>query len=168
VTNGLQDDIDAVESAVFATTRSRDAERIYLLKREVLELRRAVTPLAEPLRMVADRPMRMVHPEIREYFRDVEDHVARVGEQIAGYDELLTTIVQASLAQVTVAQNEDMRRISAWVAIFAVPTMIAGIYGMNFDHMPELHWRLGYPMVLGLTFVVCLMLHRGFRRNGWL
>jgi magnesium transporter len=168
VTHELQEDIDAVESAVFATTRSRDAERIYLLKREVLELRRAVTPLAEPLRMLADRPVRVVHPEIREYFRDVEDHLTRVSEHIAGYDELLTTIVQASLAQVTVAQNEDMRRISAWVAIFAVPTMIAGVYGMNFDHMPELHWRLGYPMVLGLTFVACLMLHRGFRRNGWL
>jgi magnesium transporter len=168
VTHELQEEIDAVESAVFATTRSRDAERIYRLKREVLELRRAVTPLAEPLRMLSDRPVCVVHPEIREYFRDVEDHLARVSEQISGYDELLTTIVQANLAQVTVAQNDDMRRISAWVAIFAVPTMIAGIYGMNFDHMPELHWRLGYPLVLGLTFMVCLALHRGFRRNGWL
>ena len=168
VTQSLQEDIDAVESAVFATSRGKDAERIYLLKREVLELRRAVTPLSEPMRMLADRPMRLVHPEIREYFRDVEDHLVRVSEQVSGYDELLTTIVQANLAQVTVAQNEDMRRISAWVAIFAVPTMIAGIYGMNFDHMPELHWRYGYPLVLSLTFLLCLGLHRGFRRNGWL
>ncbi|HSV66072.1 MAG TPA: magnesium and cobalt transport protein CorA [Mycobacteriales bacterium] len=168
VTRALQDDIDAMESAVFASTRSRDAEQIYLLKREVLELRRAVAPLAEPLRALADRPMRLVHPEIREYFRNVEDHLARVSEQVAGYDELLTTIVQANLAQVTVAQNEDMRKISAWVAIFAIPTMVAGIYGMNFDHMPELHWRFGYPLVLGLTFLVCTALHRGFRRNGWL
>jgi magnesium transporter len=168
VAHELQEDIDAVETAVFATARSRDAERIYLLKREVLELRRAVTPLTEPMRMLADRPMRLVHPEIREYFRDVEDHLARVSEQVSGYDELLTTIVQANLAQVTVAQNEDMRRISAWVAIFAVPTMIAGIYGMNFDNMPELHWRYGYPLVVALTFLVCAALHRGFRRNGWL
>jgi magnesium transporter len=168
VTQSLQEDIDAVESAVFSTTRGKDAELIYLLKREVLELRRAVTPLSEPMRMLADRPVRLVHPEIREYFRDVEDHLARVSEQVSSYDELLTTIVQANLAQVTVAQNEDMRRISAWVAIFAVPTMIAGIYGMNFDHMPELHWRYGYGLVLGLTFLLCAGLHRGFRRNGWL
>jgi len=168
VTHDLQEDIDAVESAVFSPSRTRDAERIYLLKREVLELRRAVSPLTEPMGRLADRPSRLVHPEIREYFRDVEDHLTRASEQIAGYDELLTTIVQANLAQVTVAQNEDMRRISAWVAIFAVPTMIAGVYGMNFDRMPELHWRYGYPLVLGLTFLLCLMLHRGFRRNGWL
>jgi magnesium transporter len=168
VAREIQEDIDAVETAVFATTRGKDAERIYLLKREVLELRRAVTPLAEPMKMLADRPMRLVHPEIREYFRDVEDHLVRVAEQVSGYDELLTTIVQANLAQVTVAQNEDMRRISAWVAIFAVPTMIAGIYGMNFDNMPELHWRFGYPLIVGLTFLLCAALHRGFRRNGWL
>ncbi len=168
VTHSLQEDIDAVESAVFATSRGKDVERIYLLKREVLEMRRAVTPLTEPMQMLADRPMRLVHPEIREYFRDVEDHLVRVSEQVSAYDELLTTIVQANLAQVTVAQNEDMRRISAWVAIFAVPTMIAGIYGMNFDHMPELHWRYGYPLVLALTFLLCFVLHRGFRRNGWL
>jgi magnesium transporter len=168
VAREIQEDIDAVETAVFATTRGKDAERIYLLKREVLELRRAVTPLAEPMRQLGDRPMRLIHPEIREYFRDVEDHLARVSEQVSGYDELLTTIVQANLAQVTVAQNEDMRRISAWVAIFAVPTMIAGIYGMNFDNMPETHWRFGYPLVIGLTFLVCMVLYRGFRRNGWL
>jgi magnesium transporter len=168
VAHSLQEDIDAVESAVFTKARARDAERIYLLKREVLELRRAVTPLAEPLRLLAGRPMRLVHPSIREYFRDVEDHLARVSEQVAGYDELLTTIVHANLAQVTVAQNEDMRKISAWVAIFAIPTMVAGIYGMNFDTMPELHWRLGYPLVMAVTFGICLALHRGFRRNGWL
>lgn len=166
--HALQKDIDAVESAVFTRTLSRDAERIYVLKREVLELRRAITPLAEPLRMLADRPMWLVHPSIRKYFRDVEDHLARVSEQVAGYDELLTTIVQANLAQVTVAQNEDMRKISAWVAIFAIPTMVAGIYGMNFDTMPELHWRLGYPLVMAVTFGICVALHRGFRRNGWL
>jgi magnesium transporter len=112
--------------------------------------------------------VRLVHPEIREYFRDVEDHLARVTEQIGSFDELLTTIIQANLAQVTVEQNEDMRRISAWVAILAIPTAVAGIYGMNFQDMPELNWRYGYPATLLLIAVVCLVLYRGFRRNGWL
>ncbi|MEN3362142.1 MAG: magnesium transporter [Mycobacteriales bacterium] len=169
VCDALQEDVDAVESAVFAgQSRSQDAERIYVLKREVLELRRAVAPLTAPLRMLAERPLRLVNAEIREYFRDAEDHLARVNEQVASFDELLTTIVHANLARVTVEQNEDMRRISAWVAILAVPTAVAGVYGMNFDHMPELHWRFGYPLVVALTLALCISLHRGFRRNGWL
>ncbi|MGH3341957.1 MAG: magnesium/cobalt transporter CorA [Carbonactinosporaceae bacterium] len=171
VTQALQDDIDAVETAVFsasATPRSRDAGRIYQLKREVLELKRAIAPLARPLRMLAERPMRLVSPDIREYFRDVEDHLTRVSEQVSSFDELLTSIVHANLAQVTVAQNEDMRRISSWVAILAVPTAVAGIYGMNFAYMPELQWRYGYPLVLAVTATICVLLYRGFRRNGWL
>ena len=170
VASSMQLDVDAVETAVFGGPgRSRrDAERIYVLKREVLELRRAVTPLATPLRMLSERPVRLVHPEILEYFRDVEDHLARVTEQIGSFDELLTTIIQANLAQVTVEQNEDMRRISAWVAILAIPTAVAGIYGMNFTHMPELAWTYGYPFTLGLIATACLVLYRGFRRNGWL
>ena len=120
------------------------------------------------VRTLSERPVRLVHPEIREYFRDVEDHLARVTEQIGSFDELLTTIIQANLAQVTVEQNEDMRRISAWVAIAAVPTAIAGIYGMNFDHMPELRWQFGYPAVLALMAGICLALYRGFKRNHWL
>jgi magnesium transporter len=168
VTRALQDDIDEVETAVFAARRSKDAERIYQLKREVLELKRAVNPLSAPLRKLAERPMRLVESEIREYFRDVDDHLTRVSEQVSNFDELLTTIVHANLAQVTVAQNEDMRKISAWVAILAVPTAAAGIYGMNFDYMPELHWRYGYPMVLAAIAAACWVLHRGFRRNGWL
>jgi len=167
----LQVDVDAVENAVFGTpggSRTRDAERIYVLKREVLEMRRAVSPLTAPLRMLAERPMRLVPPEIRQYFRDVDDHLSRVNEQIGSFDELLTTIVQANLAQVTVEQNADMRKISAWAAILAVPTAVAGIYGMNFDNMPELHWRFGYPLTILVTLGLCLALHRGFRRNGWL
>ena len=112
--------------------------------------------------------MRLVAPEIREYFRDVEDHLARVTEQIGSFDELLTTIIQANLAQVTVEQNEDMRRISAWVAILAVPTAVAGIYGMNFDHMPELHWLLGYPFALTLMVLASIVLYRVFKHRGWL
>jgi len=109
-----------------------------------------------------------VHTEIREYFRDVEDHLARVREQVQSFDELLSSILQAGLARLSVSENEDMRKISAWVAIAAVPTMIAGIYGMNFQYMPELGLRWGYFAVLGLMATICVVLYRGFKRNGWL
>ncbi|MFB9581229.1 magnesium/cobalt transporter CorA [Streptomyces goshikiensis] len=169
VTDAVQNDIDAVETAVFSEYGGRgDAGRIYQLKRELLELRRAVAPLARPLQQLATQPIPVVPPEIRTYFRDVADHLTRATEQIGAYDALLDSILQAHLAQVTVAQNEDMRKITAWAAIVAVPTMVCGVYGMNFDHMPELHWTYGYPAVLVVMAVICYVIHRGFRRNGWL
>ena len=91
-----------------------------------------------------------------------------MSEQVDGFDDLLTSVLNANLAQVSVQQNSDMRRISAWVAIVAVPTMIAGIYGMNFDHMPELRWRYGYPLALAVMTGLCLVLYRAFKRSGWL
>ena len=172
VADAVQDDIDVVEYEVFspqgAGGRGGDAGRIYQLKREVLEFKRAVAPLLRPMQMLSERPMRVIDSEIQNYFRDVADHLARVHEQVVGFDELLNSILQANLAQATVAQNEDMRKITAWAAIFAVPTMITGIYGMNFSHMPELHWRFGYPTVLLGIVAICAAMHRGFRRNGWL
>ncbi|MFJ9023099.1 magnesium and cobalt transport protein CorA [Streptomyces sp. NPDC102259] len=169
VIDSVQEDIDKVETEVFAANGARaDPGRIYQLKRELLELKRAVVPLGRPLLDLADRPVRVVDPEIQAYFRDVSDHLLRATEQIAAFDELLNSILQAHLAQVTVAQNEDMRKITAWAAVIAVPTMVCGVYGMNFDHMPELHWRFGYPLVVGVISVACWVLYRGFRRNGWL
>ncbi|MET9294744.1 magnesium/cobalt transporter CorA [Streptomyces sp. NPDC003077] len=166
----VQDDIDDVESEVFAGGAGRDtgANRIYQLKRELLELRRAVSPLGRPLRTLSTQSLAFVDPAIKTYFRDVADHLERVTERITAFDELLNSILQAHLAQVTVAQNEQMRRISAWVAILAVPTMVCGVYGMNFQYMPEKHWVFGYPLVMILIVVVCGAMHRGFRRNGWL
>ncbi|CAL9595334.1 magnesium and cobalt transport protein CorA [Streptomyces sp. Tu 3180] len=169
VIDSVQEDMDQVETDVFAEHGARvDPGRIYQLKRELLELKRAVVPLGRPLEELATRPIRVVAPEIQAYFRDVSDHLQRAKEQIAAFDELLNSILQAHLAQVTVAQNEDMRKITAWAAIVAVPTMVCGMYGMNFDHMPELHWRYGYGMVIGVISVACLLLHRAFRRSGWL
>ncbi|MCG8971085.1 MULTISPECIES: magnesium and cobalt transport protein CorA [Streptomyces] len=169
VIESVQADIDQVETDVFAENGARvDPGRIYQLKRELLELKRAVVPLGRPLEELATRPARVVDLEIQAYFRDVSDHLLRATEQIAAFDELLNSILQAHLAQVTVAQNEDMRKITAWAAIVAVPTMVCGVYGMNFDHMPELGWRYGYGLVLGVISVACLVLYRGFRRNGWL
>ncbi|WP_030207743.1 magnesium and cobalt transport protein CorA [Streptomyces sp. NRRL S-87] len=169
VTDAVQHDMDAVETAVFSDHAGRgDAGRIYQLKRELLELRRAAAPLDRPLQQLATQPMPVIEPDIRAYFRDVADHLTRATEQIGSYDALLDSILQAHLAQVTVAQNEDMRKITAWAAIIAVPTMVCGVYGMNFDHMPELRWTYGYPLVLGVISVACFVIHRGFRRNGWL
>ncbi|MGP3971033.1 magnesium and cobalt transport protein CorA [Streptomyces sp. 6N223] len=168
VTDAIQDDIESVEAEVFADRRGADSGHIYQLKRELLELKRAVTPLTGPLRRLAEEPFAIVTPDIRRYFGDVCDLLARTCEHLTGYDTLIDSILQANLAQVTVKQNEDMRKISAWVAILAAPTMICGVYGMNFDHMPELTWTFGYPMVLSLIATVCVLMYRGFRRNGWL
>ncbi|MBL1106214.1 magnesium/cobalt transporter CorA [Streptomyces sp. 5-8] len=169
VTDAVQADIDQVETEVFSENGARlDPGRIYQMKRELLELKRAVVPLGRPVEDLATRPIRAVAPEIQAYFRDVLDHLIRAKEQIAAFDELLNSILQAHLAQVTVAQNEDMRKITAWAAVIAVPTMVCGVYGMNFDRMPELHWQFGYPVVMTVMAGACLALYRGFRRNGWL
>jgi magnesium transporter len=168
VVDSVQQDLEEIETTVFAPRAGTDIERIYQLKRDIIEMKRTVWPLAAPLRELSERPRRMINPEIREYFRDVSDHLTRVHEQVASFDELLTSILQAGLARVAVAENEDMRKISAWVAIAAVPTMIAGIYGMNFTHMPELQQTWGYPAVLTLMAGICAALFRGFKRNGWL
>ncbi|MEU5774822.1 magnesium and cobalt transport protein CorA [Streptomyces venezuelae] len=175
VADAMQDDIDDVESEVFSapskgkgSSRGVDAGRIYQLKREVLEFKRAVSPLLRPMLLLSERPMRLVDPDIQKYFRDVADHLTRVQEQVIGFDELLNSILQANLAQAAVAQNEDMRKITSWAAIIAVPTAVCGVYGMNFKHMPELHWRYGYPMVLALIGGVCFAIHRTLKRNGWL
>lgn len=116
----------------------------------------------------SSRPSPTSNKEIQAYFRDVADHLTRVTEQITAFDVLLDSILQAHLAQVTVAQNKDMRKITAWAAIIAVPTMVCGVYGMNFDHMPELRWRFGYLLVLAVIATASFVIHRGFKRNGWL
>ncbi|WP_405821865.1 magnesium and cobalt transport protein CorA [Streptomyces sp. NBC_01390] len=173
VADAMQDDIDEVETEVFSpgrkgTPRGTDAGRIYQLKREVLEFKRAVSPLLRPMQLLSERPMRLIDPDIQKYFRDVADHLARVQEQVIGFDELLNSILQANLAQASVAQNEDMRKITSWAAIIAVPTMVCGVYGMNFDYMPELHWKFGYPVVMTAMIGMCVGIHRTLKRNGWL
>ncbi len=168
VVEDVEDDIDEMEISIFTTEKSVDIEQIYLLKREILGLRRAVTPLTPALRALSGTPHQLVPAEIREYFRDVEDHLSVVTERVGNFDEMLTTLVSAALAEVTTRQNEDMRKISAWAAIALVPTAIAGIYGMNFEHMPELSWTYGYPMAIGLIFGICVLLFMLLRRRGWL
>ena len=168
ITFEVEEDIEEVEQRVFSPERSNDAERIYNLKREVIEFRRAVRPLVEPMAKLASGAVPQIHDKMQPFFRDVADHAVRVSEAVDGFDDLLGSVLSANLAQVGVQQNNDMRRISAWVAIVAVPTMIAGIYGMNFKHMPELNWRFGYPMALAAMAVACVGLYRAFKRTGWL
>ena len=168
VAAAVEDDVDELEASVFSPERTDDIGRLYHLKRELLSLRRAVGPLEMPLQKLADRPVDVVPEGIRSYFRDVLDHAIRVRDQVSALDELLSSILQASLARTSMADNEDMRKISAWAGIIAVPTAIAGIYGMNFEFMPELQWRYGYFTVLLLIVTACVLLYRGFKRNGWL
>jgi magnesium transporter len=165
---GLGEDIDQVEDQVFSEERHDVAERIYKLKREVLQFEHAVGPLVDPVDRLARGKYGVIHPEVRTYFRDVNDHLLRAHDQLESFRDLLTSILQANLTQVSVRQNEDMRKISAWVAIAVVPTAIAGIYGMNFHHMPELSLTFGYPGALLLMLTICSLLFWRFKRAGWL
>ncbi|MGN6636704.1 MAG: magnesium/cobalt transporter CorA [Oryzihumus sp.] len=166
----VADDLDAIEREVFSgQVREVSAEGVYSLKREVLEFKRATVPLEEPLRRLTEDPtIPGMKGVARPFFRDISDHLLRVIDHAESYDRLLTDILSAHLTQISVQQNDDMRRISAYVAMAAVPTMIAGIYGMNFDNMPELHWRYSYFIVLAVMAVVVYGLYRVFRRAGWL
>jgi magnesium transporter len=169
VIDGIAVDVEEVEAEVFSGASSNPAERIYRLKREVLEFRRAVNPLIAPMQRLASKQAGLpLDPRTQEYFGDVHDHLLRDAERITGFDELLTNALQANVAQITMRDNQDMRRISAWVAIIAVPTMVFGLYGMNFEHMPELKWTYGYPAVVAAVLAICAVLYRKFKQTGWL
>ncbi len=164
----IAEDIEEVEAEVFSDGRSNPVQRIYKLRLEVLDFYRAAAPLMPALDRLSSEELPNMDAKIQDYYRDVLDHLARVVEQLDSFRELLSSILQANLTQVSVRQNDDVRRISAWVAIIAVPTAIAGIYGMNFKHMPELEWRFGYPLVLGVIAACCGYLYWRFRKSGWL
>lgn len=168
VTNLMATDIDAIEEMAFAPGHRTDIEPIYHIKREVVELRRCVNPLSLPFQRMQSEHKDLISKEVRRYLRDVADHQTHVADQIASYDENLSSLVQAALARVEMQQNVDMRKISAWAGLLAVPTMFAGIYGMNFHFMPLLSWKWGYPVVLLFMATVCLLLYRNFRRRDWL
>ncbi|WP_170070242.1 magnesium and cobalt transport protein CorA [Knoellia remsis] len=161
-------DVDEIEEGVFSD-HLVSSDDIYRLKREVLEFRRAIQPLIAPLRtLYAGQRTPVRDEELRLLYRDVDDHLHFVSDRIDSYDRLLSDVLSANLAKISVQQNADMRRISAWVAIVAVPTMIAGIYGMNFENMPELSWRYGYFIVLGVMATACAVLYAVFKKVKWL
>ncbi len=165
---GLENDIAEVETEVFSGDRANPAERIYFLKRESITFHQAVVPLLPAVDRLSRAEFPWIHEQMRPYFRDIHDHLLRVADQLVSFRDLLTSVLEANLTQVNVRQNEDMRKISAWVAILAVPTMIAGVYGMNFRHMPELEMKYGYFVVLAVMVSICSLLHRLFRKAGWL
>jgi magnesium transporter len=134
----------------------------------VLDLHRAIAPLAPAVDKLARGQYSMIDPDLQTYFRDVHDHLLRLNGRIDGFRDLLSSALQANLTQAAVRQNEDVRKISAWVAIIAVPTGIAAVYGMNFEFMPELEWRYGYPAVMSVIVIACVLLYWRFRRSGWL
>ncbi|OIN79624.1 magnesium/cobalt transporter CorA [Mycobacterium malmoense] len=168
VTSLIESDIDAIEEVAFSPGRKIDVEPIYLLKREVVELRRCVNPLGVAFQRIQTENKDLISKEVRRYLRDVGDHHTEAADQIASYDDMLNSLVQAALARVGMQQNNDMRKMAAWAGILAVPTMIAAIYGMNFHFMPELNWTWGYPAVMAGMAIVCLVLYFQFRNRNWL
>jgi magnesium transporter len=169
VLTNLDVDITELEAQAFGEEAPMGlTERIYRLKRQVINLHRATAPLSEPLGRLTDGRYPHAQEELRPYFRDVYDHLLRAVQTADQFRELLTSILEANLTQVSVRQNEQMRQISAWAAILAVPTLIAGIYGMNFRNMPELHWRVGYPAALTVMLLLCVALWSYFRHIDWL
>jgi len=168
VLGALNNAVEEVEEAVFSSAGSRPTERIYRLSRQVLEFRRAVAPLTEMLDRLAADSSTATGERLRQRYRELRAHLLHLVELADGLGNLLANVLQANLTEISVRQNDDMRRISAWVAIWAVPTLLAGIYGMNFRHLPELEWAFGYPVVLAVMVLICLGLYRGFRRSGWL
>ncbi|AWB81924.1 magnesium transporter [Corynebacterium yudongzhengii] len=168
ITALLSREIDEIEEEVFTPGSSFNIDRIYLFKREILEMRHATDPLVEALTGIIKENKDLVPKQVRSYFRDVLDNEMIVRDHIAGFDERLTSLLDASVAKVTLQQNRDMRTISAFVGMAAVPTLIAGIYGMNFTNMPELNSEYGYFIVLGVIVAIMVILFLWFRRNQWL
>jgi magnesium transporter len=167
VVEGIDNDITEVETEIFGD-RADSTQRIYFLKREVIEFHQATAPLLLPLETLERGAFPNLGEQLRRYFRDVADHARRVDEQVSAQRELLTSILEANLALLGVKQNEVVRTISAYAAIVAVPTFMASIWGMNFVHMPELKEPWGYPAALALMALVVASLHHFFRRIDWL
>lgn len=166
VADELSTDVSELERKVFAKGREDVIDQIYFLTREVLECGEAV----EPMLLVSDEMLAAPdhHGVPLPYLRDLSRHARWAHTSVQNSQYLLTSILDAHQGQITRWQNEDVRKISAWAAIIAVPTLVSGIYGMNFSHMPELGWAFGYPMALLVMAVLCWILYRAFRRNGWL
>ncbi|HSF07077.1 MAG TPA: magnesium/cobalt transporter CorA [Methylomirabilota bacterium] len=169
VVETLEDQLEGLEQEIFEERFDRTTTtRIYRLKRELLELKHAASPLVD----IGNRLMRfdlaLIPEAARPYFRDVSDHVVRINEMLDTLRELLTTALEANLSLISVSQADVVKRLTSWGAIIAVPTLVASIYGMNFHVMPELHWWFGYPFALTLMLSICGFLFYRFKRAGWL
>jgi len=164
-----EDKLAELEDNVFQQILPRETtERVYQLKRDLIEVKRAIAPLVDVCNRLVRGDVPLVPEDSRVYFRDVYDHVIRINEMVDTLRELLSAALEANLSLVSVSQNEAMKRLAGWAAIVAVPTMIAGVYGMNFKFMPELDWYLGYPVALTVMVGACAFLYYKFKRSGWL
>jgi len=168
IATSLEQEVVAVENRVFNGKRQTFSQEIYFLKREIIEFKHAIEPLIIPISKLMSGGVASVPDGIRPFFRDTSDHLLQACEHASGLDSLITSVLQADLAHIQVQQNIDVRRISAWVALASGPTMLAGIYGMNFHHMPELSTRYGYFVVLGVMVALTGFLFRNFKKSGWL
>ena len=164
----LAEDVDQIEDSVFDDEHPAPATQLYFVKREIIEFRRAVMPLVQPIELLASGKVRNVNPDSAQLFSDVRDHLLKVIDEVESMNELINAALHANAALIQTQQNADMRKISAWVGIGAVPTMVAGIYGMNFKYLPELQWRYGYFVVVGALVLVCGVLFRLFHKYKWL
>jgi magnesium transporter len=167
VADGLENDIEEIEAQVFGGSADV-SRRVYDLSREVIQFQRAVDPLNDVLGALIRGETIDVDPEVRRYLRDVQDHAQQVSERLSGYRDLLQNILSVNLTLVSLSQNEQVKKISAWAAILFAPTLVGTVYGMNFDHMPELHWLFGYPFALALMVMISVVLYLSFKRSGWM
>lgn len=169
VIDELEEELGAVEEKIFDEKFRRETtEEIYQLKRQLMEVKRAVSPLIDICNRLMRFDLKLIEPETRPYFRDVYDHSIRINEMVDNARELLSTALEANFSLISISQSEVSKRFAGWAAIIGIPTMVAGVYGMNFKHMPELDWQLGYPMVMTITVGTCIALYLLFRRSGWL
>jgi magnesium transporter len=169
IVDALEQELQALEEKIFSETFSRETTaQIYDLKRQLLEVKRAVSPLIDICNRLMRFDLEFIPVDTQPYFRDVYDHAIRINEMVDILRELLTTALEANFSLVSISQNEVTKKFAGWAAVIALPTMIAGIYGMNFQWMPELSWRYGYPLILILTTALCIFLYVRFKRSGWL
>ena len=169
VVEALEAELQRIEEKIFKEKPSRETtEDIYQLKRQLIDLKHTVSPLIDMCNRLIRFDVTLISEETQPYFRDIYDHAVRINEMVDSARELLTTALEANFSLITITQGEVSKKIAGWAAIIAVPTMIAGFYGMNFQFMPELGWRYGYPVVLAITITLCLLVYKFFRKSGWL
>jgi magnesium transporter len=169
VLDTLGDQLESLEDEIFSETFERKTvQRIYDLKRSLVEVKRAVSPLVDVCNRLIRFDLPLIHEDTRPYFRDVYDHAIRINEHVDTLRELLTGALEAHLSLTAVSQNDAMKKLAGWAAIIGVPTMVAGVYGMNFKFMPELEWHYGYPVVMAGLLATCVYLYYRFKRSGWL
>lgn len=165
----LEEELDKLENRIFKEKYRRDTPaHIYRLKCKIIDIKRGVSPLIDICTKLMRYDAELIDEEVRNYFRDIYDHAVRINEMLDSTKEQLSTALEANFSLTSIYQNEVSKRFAGWAAIIGIPTMVAGIYGMNFEYMPELHWKYGYPFALGFIVVVCGLLFYFFRKSKWL